>query len=304
MAKSLSELTSNSIGTDSALKSKSASVKKIKKEPEIYVFRLVTEHPKYYEGSSVFPPRVMISNKDVILWNFGTEEEPDLQPRQIRYVDGLNSIFVDEQEVNGALPENIANKQTNEIVFENGHLRVPSWKKQLILFLKINNQCEQQKNKFKNINNLYRLLDFVNTDDNVIDLGKKKDRAYDVARSASEEDMIPHAKFLGIPFTHPATGEERDIDAIREDYKSKALESPEKFLLYANNPKVKIRFIVEKALNNSVITTGLVKGQVHWVLTKQMIAEIPTNKNQIDAIVDYASSTEGEAFLRTLKTQL
>jgi hypothetical protein len=302
MAQPLSELTSKS--TSPAVKAKAPAVKRIKKEPEFYIFRLVTEHPKYHESASIFPPRVMMPNTDAVLFNYGTEEEPDLQPRQIRYIDGLKSIFVDEQEVNGPLPENLVSKQTNLIIFQDGHLNVPSWNKALYQFLILNNQCENQKNKLKTINNLYRLLDFGNSDENIVELGKKKDRAYDVARSAADEDMIPHAKFLGISFNHHATGEERDVDAIREDYKAKALENPEQFLLFANNPKVKIRYAVQKALDKGIITTGLVKGQLHWSSSKQMIAEIGVNKDAADAIADFACSEEGESFYKTLKTQL
>jgi len=302
MAQSLSELTSKS--TSLTVKAKAPAVKKTKREPEFYIFRLVTEHPKYYESASIFPPRVMMPNTDAVLFNYGTEEEPDLQPRQIRYIDGLKSIFVDEQEANGPLPENLVSKQTNLITFQDGHLNVPSWNKALYQFLILNNQCENQKNKLKTINNLYRLLDFGNSDENIVELGKKKDRAYDVARSATDEDMIPHAKFLGISFVHHATGEERDVDAIREDYKAKALENPEQFLLYANNPKVKIRYAVQKGLDRGIITTGLVKGQFHWASSKQMIAEIGSNKDSADAITDFACSEEGESFYKTLKTQL
>ena len=305
MAKSLSELTSNPTSvTEFTQKTKVSSVKKVKKEPDTYVFRLVTEHPKYYEGSSIFPPRIMIPNTDTILYNFGTDLDQDYQPRQIRYIEGLKTIFVDEQEVNAPLSDSMLNKTTNQIIFEDGHLRIPSWNKQLIQFLKLNNQCENQKNKFKSVNNLYKMLDFVNTDDNVVELGKKKDRAYDVARTATEEDMIPHAKFLGIAFIHGATGEDRDIDVIREDYKAKALENPENFLLYATNPKVKIRYMIEKALTNNIITIGLVKGQLHWTLSKHLITDIPVDKQAVDAITDYAYSEEGEAFCKTLKTQV
>jgi hypothetical protein len=301
MAKSLSELTSNSTSVqDVTPKPKSTTAKKVKKEPEFYIFRLVKENKPMNPGDRIFPPLVSITNQDTVLFNYGTEDAPDFRPRKIRYLDGFKSIFVDEQEENGV----IDNTRNPEIKFQQGHLNVPSWNKCLIQFLKLNNQCEQQTNKLNQVNNLYRLLDFANNDESVVELGKKKDRAYDLARSATETDMIPHAKFLGIPFVHSSTGEEREIDAIREDYKAKALENPDKFLLYANNPKVKIRFIVEKALEQGVITTGLVRGQMHWTLSKQMICEIPINKDAVEAISDYACSEDGEAFYKTLKTQV
>ena len=284
--------------------SKKIAAKKAKKEPEMYIFRLLKEHPKYHEGASVFPPYFTIPNLDIILWNYGTEEAPDLQPREVRYIDGMKSIFVDEQEVNGPLADSILNKQTNIITFNDGHLRVSSWNKPLVQFLRLNNQCSENKNKFKMIGNTYTLLDYGNTDDNVVELGKKKDRAYDLARSASEDDMVPHAKFLGIPFIHASTGEEREIEAIREDYKAKALADPEKFLLMANNPKLKLRFLVEKGLEKSIITTGLVKNQAHWVSTKQLIYQLPANQTAVDALTEFASSEDGSGFISTLRMQL
>jgi len=284
--------------------SKKITAKKAKKEPEMYIFRLIKEHPKYHEGASIFPPNFLIPNSDTILWNYGTEQEPDFQPREIRYIDGMKSIFVDEQEVHGPLADNVINKQTNVIQFNNGFLRVPSWNKPLVQFLTLNNQCSKNTNKFKMISNTYMLLDYGNNDDNVVELGKKKDRAYDLARSASEDDMIPHAKFLGIPFIHASTGEERDMDAIREDYKARALAEPEKFLLMANNPKLKLRYLVEKGLEKGIITTGLVKNQAHWVATKQMITQLPANQKEIDALTEFASTEDGSGFVSTLRMQL
>lgn len=294
-----------SVPTLSSQPAKKANVvKKAKKEQETYIFKLLKEHPKYSENASIFPVTFIIPNTDTIIWNYGTEDEPDFQPREIRYIDGMKSIFVDEQEVNGPLAESVVNKQTNVIQFNEGFLKVPSWNKPLVHFLTINNQCDKNVNKFKQINSTYTLLSFNVSDDDRVELGKKKDRAYDLARACSDEDMIPHAKFLGIPFIHATTGEERDYDAIREDYKSKALEAPDKFLLMANNPKVKLRYLVDKGLSQGIITTGLVKGQAHWTATKQMITEIPINVKEIDALTDYAVTEEGQAFISTLKMQL
>ena len=293
-----------SVPTINSPSSKKTDLRKGKKEPEMYIFRLLKEHPKYHEGASTFPPYFTIPNVDIILWNFGTESEPDFQPREVRYIDGLKSIFVDEQEIHAPLPDSVLNKQTNIITFNDGHLRVPSWNKPLVEFLRLNNQCSANTNKFKMITNTYMLLDYGNNDDNVVELGKKKDRAYDLARSASEEDMIPHAKFLGIPFIHSSTGEQREVDAIREDYKAKAMAEPEKFLLMANNPKLKLRHLVERGLEESIITVGLVKNQAHWVSTKQLITQLPANQSALDALTDFASTNDGSGFISTLRMQL
>jgi len=94
------------------------------------------------------------------------------------------------------------------------------------------------------------------------------------------------------------------MDAIREDYKARALAEPEKFLLMANNPKLKLRYLVEKGLEKGIITTGLVKNQAHWVATKQMITQLPANQKEIDALTEFASTEDGSGFVSTLRMQL
>jgi hypothetical protein len=301
MAKTTELASVPTIGTPTT---KKTMAKKAKKEPDLYIFRLVEEHPKSHAAASPFPPVFTIPNQDTILWNYGTDEDPDFQPREIRYIDGLKTIFVDEQESKSPLADSVLNKQTNLLTFEQGYLKVESWNKTKYQYLLLSNQCEQNTNKFKMIKNTYKLLDFANTDDNIVELGKKKDRAYDLARSASEEDMIPHAKFLGILFRHASTGEDREIEAIREDYKAKALENPEKFLLMANNPKLKLRYLIEKGIEKNILTTGLVKNQAHWVSTKQLITELPANVAVLDALTEFASTDDGSGFVSTLKMQL
>lgn len=304
MAKATSELASIPTQTQGSPSFKKPSAKKAKAAPSVFIFKLIEEHPKYYEGASIFPPRFVVPNKDTVIYNYGTEENPDFRPRQIRYLDGFPTIFVDEQDKNGPVSENILGNQRNTITFENGHLMVPSWNKVLFDFLISSNQCEQNTNKARQTKNIFKLLDFSNSDVNVVEMGKKKDMAYDMARNASLEEMIPHAKYLGITFVHPSTGEERDYDAIREDYKSKALQDPENFLLFANNPRIKTIYIIEQGLKRNIITTELVKNQLHWTGSKQLISILEPNEKVVEAIADFASTSEGENFVKTLKVQL
>ena len=305
MSKVTSELASTPTqGMQASLSVKKPAAKKTKKKPDMYVFRLVQEHPKMYEGSSAFPPRFIVTNQDNVLFNYGTEDEPDFRPRQIRYLEGYPTIFIDEQEEKGNITDSVTGNPKNVISFDNGHLVVPSWNKPLYDFLMASNQCEQNKHKLKQVKNTYRLLDFANSDVDAVEDGKKKDLAYDMARNSSLDEMIPHAKFLGISFVHASTGEERDWDAVREDYKSKALENPDNFLLFANNPRIKTLFLIEKGLERGVITTNLVKGQLHWMSSKQLISPLDTSKSTKEAIADFATTEEGDSFIKTLKVQL
>lgn len=305
MSKATSELASTPTqGVQPSLSFKKPAAKKTKKKPDMYVFRLVQEHPKTHEGSSIFPPRYIVTNQDNVLFNYGTDDEPNFRPRQIRYLDGYPTIFVDEQEEKGNITDSVTGNPKNVISFDNGHLVVPAWNKPMYDFLMSSNQCEQNKHKLKQVKNTYRLLDFANSDSDVVEIGKRKDLAYDMARNSSLDEMIPHAKFLGISFVHASTGEERDWDAVREDYKSKALENPENFLLFVNNPRIKTIFLIEKGLERGIITTNLVKGQLHWMSSKQLITPLDTSKSAKEAIADFATTEEGDSFVKTLKVQL
>lgn len=305
MSKATSELASTPTqGMQNPLSVKKPAFKKTKRKPDMYVFRLVQEHPKMHEGSSIFPPRYIVTNQDNVLFDYGTDGEPDFRPRQTRYLDGFPTIFVDEQEEKNTITDAVTGNPKNIISFDNGHLIVPAWNKPLFDFLISSNQCEQNKQKLKQIKNTYRLVDFANSDVDTVEVGKRKDLAYDMARNSSLDEMIPHAKFLGISFVHVSTGEERDWDAVREDYKSKALENPDNFLLFANNPRIKTIFLIEKGLERGVITTSLVKGQLHWMSSKQLITSLDASRSTKEAIADFATTEEGDSFVKTLKVQL
>lgn len=301
----MSKLTSELASTPSQnYQLKKTPTKKTKLKPNNYVFRLVKEHPKMHVNSSIFPPRFILTNQDNVLFNYGTDDEPKFRPRQTRYLDGYPSIFIDEQDEKGNITDAITGNPKNIISFDDGHLSVPSWNQPLYDFLISSNQCEQNKNKLKQIENTFRLVDFANSDVDTVEVGKRKDLAYDMARNSSLDEMIPHAKFLGISFVHASTGEERDWDAVREDYKSKALENPDNFLLFANNPRIKTIFLIEKGLERGVITTSLVKGQLHWMSSKQLITSLDASRSTKEAIADFATTEEGDSFVKTLKVQL
>ena len=83
-----------------------------------------------------------------------------------------------------------------------------------------------------------------------------------------------------------------------------ALSSPENFLLFANNPRIKTIYIIEQAIKQNLITTDLVKNQLHWVATKQLITELNPSIKPVEAIADFAATEEGVGFLKTLRVQL
>lgn len=297
-------------------------------EPPFYIFRLTEKFPELFKGSSPYPARLDLPTTDTILWpyidgrpvafdeNFDPKEA-DYAPRAIRYVAGTNTIFVDEQEkteafkldINGRnrLLDNEANKR--DLTFQNAEIRVPSHNKTLRNYLWCNNQCKNQNTKasdrgerFKKLNTRYEMLDFGGQDQIAISLGQIRAKAYELAKTARIDQLLPHAKFLNISFKHNDTGEDKDNDAIREEYIDYAYRNPQKFLESFTDPKVKIIYQIRNLVEAADITIGgKTPGQAHWVSTGAFITQLPPDRDPIEFLAEFAITKQGEEFSNNLR---
>lgn len=306
--------------TTAPAQTKQQPLKTRKPEPREYLFRLTERFPEFYEGSSPYPARIFIKNEDDILWAYkngvplkltdtiGKDDEIEYRPRRIRYVSGLPSIFADEQETeNRPLPERVTANSDNKdkLAFHRGENRVDVNDRARRNFLHCMNQCKNQHpnaRQFHKVNAKFEMVDFAYADEQKVLLGQLKEKAYEIARTARTEEMIPHAKYLNIPFNHSATDEEVDIDAVRADYKDKALSSPQLFLDTFNDPKVKIVYQIKTLVENGDITVGgVAPGQVHWVKTGTLVTVLPPEREPIDYLADFAITKAGEEFANNLR---
>jgi hypothetical protein len=135
-----------------------------------------------------------------------TFDNPELQwlPRDVRFVHNLNSPFADEQDaqqgdtlrrVDGRnqILDNAQNRDA--LVFYNRELQAPAINTVLVNFLWINPQCENMHPKARRFNGrpIYKLLDFGHIDQEKVELGKLREKCYELAKNARLEEMIPHA---------------------------------------------------------------------------------------------------------------
>ena len=232
-------------------------------------------------------------------------------PRQIRYIVGLNSPFADEQDsdatkrdANGqnGLLDNPSNRDA--LMMVNGELKLPSVDTVLANFMWLSNQCENQHPKarrYRAFRPLYFKVDFGEVDQARIDLGKLRTEMYKYAETASLEEMLPHADYLGIPFIYTETDETREYDAIREDYKQKAIEDPKGFNESANNPKIKMMFLIKKLhLTGKIALNTIQQGQAHWMDTKKLITAVPPDKEPIAYLAEFSLSSDGSVFAKQI----
>lgn len=275
---------------ETAVKSLKVEKKEVKKEPKTYVFRLLTTASPNEKRQ--YPPRFMLANTDIVF-----DEEAGYK-RAIRYLPGINTLWVDEQE---GLPENIVNRRPS-INFVDGYLYVPSNDTMLINFLMMSNRCANAENRDENVIPTYEMMNFEAISKKNIENVKTKHEAMKIALSASDDSMIEHIDYLGITRIN-VQGMEKDNDELRVEYVSVAENKPELFLKSYNNPTTKAFHLVKKALDSGKLTESITPGQVHWAESRGLIAVIPAGEKTLEYLVKFCfKDGDGQRFYDRLKS--
>lgn len=268
-------------------------LEKKRKEPKEYIFQLID---RFYTTTSnyprpPYPETYFIKNTDIIY-----DEETGTE-RNIRYLEGVSTIFEDEQEH----LSDFKKRQRPEIKFINGVLVVPSNRTSLLKFLLVSNMNESNKNPIAGTRKIYRVLDFQAQEDQAITKAEARMEAMKMAMEAPIETMIPHAQYVGVKFKN-SYGEERGDKAIRVDYLDFADKNPDAFMKSYNNPLVKVEYAIRKAVSLSLINLDAIKGQAIWGDTKKFIAQIPVNKDPIKHLSEFSLTDAGKDFYAQLKS--
>jgi hypothetical protein len=260
------------------------------KKPEFYVFQLTQKFYVTSPGKLPYPENWLVKNADIIY-----DEETGTE-RNIRYLEGVSTIWEDEQE---HLSEQ-KKRSRPDIRFVNGYLRVPANKPSLLEFLIKSNMNESNKNRMAGTKSLYKLLDFQAEEEKNLEKAETRMQAMKIAMEAPLDMMIPHAKYLGIRFTNNQNVERGD-KAIRFDYLDVADKKPDMFIKTYNNPLVKIQYIVQKAAASGLIDTSSVKGQAIWGDSKSFIAQVPDGKAPIEFLSEFCLTEKGKEFYSQIK---
>jgi hypothetical protein len=292
--------------------------------PDFHLFRLTRKVSYLYDGQSAHGGAFTIPAEDNILWAYhdsvdGQEEKPfsvdetapeghdNYQVRRTRYIPNINTIFVDEQKgvkerEDGQRHAILDNIQIREkLTFSRGEIRCKSSEKNLYNFLRFNTQSSVNHPNFKRIKNIDPIFmeeNFGYQDEQKVKKGQVRERAYELAHTARVEELIPHAKFLGIPLVDMA-GIERDIEAVRTDYKDYALTNSDTFINSFSDPKIKTLYII-KILSESGNLT-IESGSALWSKTRAFISQIPSDQDPFDFLASFSLTQDGETFSNNLR---
>jgi hypothetical protein len=264
--------------------------KKQSKKPDFYVFELVQKFYVTTPGRLPYPENWLLKNTDIIF------DEETASERNIRYLEGVSTIWEDEQEHLTDLKK----RGRPDIRFVNGFLRVQSNKPSLIEFLTKSNMNAANTNRMSGTKPLYKLIDFQQEENKNMEQAELRMDAMKVAMDAPLSMMIPHAKYLGIKFMNNQNSE-RGEKAIRYDYLNVADKDPSMFIKTYNNPLVKIQYVVQKAMSSGLVDTSSVKGQAIWGDSKSFIAQIPDGKQPLQFMSEFCLTEKGKEFYSQIK---
>jgi len=307
-----------------------------KKTPERFVFRLIPPHhvlidetlkSQYFNGGGSYgivseinllwaykldnDGNPLLNNKGEEVPYAPNEECPKdhnyFQVRTLRYVPSEKSVFVDEQKIIEKMDERgkeriLSNPlRTDKLKFARREIIVNSSEKNLFYYLRFNPQAMPLHPNVRQLtpkNPVYEYVDFEYQDRSKVYEGVRREEAYELARNARKEVFIPHAKYLGISLITP-NGLERDTDAIRSDYKEKALSNHELFLKSYNDPKIKSLYEIQTLVENGELR--LDDGSAKWVKSGTFIVQIPANQDKYDFLASYSLTEEGDNFSSTMR---
>ena len=208
--------------------------------------------------------------------------------RIIRFAPHESSVFQDEQK---ELPS--GGYYEDQINFSRSECVIDGKKKNLVHFLLLHNDnvnngnLPSRQQKFKLVDKEYeaRLA---------LEVNSVRMKAVNMASDASEAELVPYAKILGININ-------KSISEIRQEFVVKASQDPVNFIKGISDPKNKRLYTVLRAFEQGVLTDSHVVNSVHWRGSKVLVTEIPAGSISSDYITDYSfSSQEGEEFYKQL----
>lgn len=273
-----------------------ADYEKGETEGKVFVFELTKNNKNNPQMAAADTGRPVMFPLSVPLPMVGTifykNEKGKTAPRKIRFADGENSIFVDEQTPDDKRPKAIVRAN-----FVNGKYQIlgeDSVKLKFFMTWDINetnpNRNEKKSARFRLVDTSKMMASAKQTDMEKFNAAKwcfdaPLDKIMAVAElKLNSEQLVQQA------------------DDIRWNLKLIAERSPKEFLAMLEDPKTERRYIIRKAINLDVITVDSRTNGVYWTdnPNNPLIVAAP-GKDPIEDFVAKSFSSDGERYYTAIK---
>lgn len=200
--------------------------------------------------------------------------------RQIRYCPNEASVFADEQ-------SSFAVRQ--HIVFENGMLYVAPENPTLMRFLELHpGNRTNGGGIFEEVNTEHKAQIDVDTEFILHD-------AIGMVRNKSIDELLPVAIYLGVD-TNQKNAE------IKRELLLEAKANPKKFIELFDNPVVKARATVKKAMDYQILKAK--EDGMYWFDSGRLIISAPAGQDSVEVMSRFCLSEKGSTLYNELQDTL
>jgi len=230
-----------------------------------------------------------------IVWNNGRVG--------IRYYDGCESIFISQQPKEKDVIDQLI-KQTRRRNFIDGKLVVDGYERMLLMYL---NLCSWNADSPFRTQTANEIFIPKNADKIATEETKRMDtieEALQLAKDATDTKMYIHADYLGIPLKDYDSQNDLSTKEVRALYRKRALQDADNFIESYGNKSLEIKYYINKALMEKVISNRLNPNKAIWDKSGNEICDISglkSNEAISERLFEYSQVEEGEEFLVQLK---
>jgi hypothetical protein len=271
-------------------------------DPEIkYMFELaepnmprqlpvIDMHTKRPAPEKAFKPYRNICFTSMIIWKG--------QRRGVRYYDGCDSIFVDEQPKDKDMVDQFI-KQTRRREFIDGKWGCHGDERMLLLFMLISSFNVESEFRTRTASPVYRPSNSAKkaaAEEEKLDLAE---RALEAAKNAPYSKILVHADYLGIPLKDFDSDNDLSEREIRTAYRKEALREPKGFLESYGNKALETKFYIKKALATGLIDCTTNRNVATWKSSGRKIVDINGLQSAsaiCDRLFEHSQLEEGEEF--------
>lgn len=266
-----------------------------------YMFELAEENPerqlpvidmhtKRAAAQPKFRPYQNIVMTAQIIWKG--------QRRGVRYYDGCDSIFIDEQPKDKDAIEQFI-RQTQRRQFIDGKYGCYGDERMLLLFMYISSFNGESEFRTRSANIVYKPCyseKRATTESEKLDL---TEQALELAKGASFSKILVHADYLGIPLKDFDSDNDLTEKEIRTAYRMEALRNAKVFVESYGNKKLETKYFIKKALSTGLIDYLSTPNKALWKSSGREIKDISGMKSfaaVLESLFEFSQLEEGEEF--------
>lgn len=251
------------------------------------VWNVRTNGPEPHKPYKPYRNIVMMS---MIIWNG--------QRRTIRYYDGCDSIFVDEQPKDKETIEQFV-KQTPRRAFIDGKFGVHGDERMLLLFLLASSFNQESEFRTRSANIIYKPSNSAKKAAIEADKLDLTERALELAKGATFSKIMIHADYLGIPLKDFDSDNELSEKEIRTAYRKEALRDAKNFLESYGNKALETKYYIKKAMTEGLIDYTSSPNKALWKNSGREIKDISGLKSfaaVLESLFEFSQLEEGDEF--------